>query len=116
MVRIEVIRDITVLSSPRLESLQLALGLAHVAIEVIEVAKGTRLGPRISVGRIEAFVVFDEDEHAVFARFIEQLQMVREELGGWLRDQDVDLALDGIQGDREVGRVRGEDGDGRAGL
>ena len=41
--------------------------------------------------------------------------MVREGLGGWLGDEDVDLALDRIEGYREVGGVWGEDGDSGAG-
>lgn len=42
--------------------------------------------------------------------------MIREELGRRLGNEDVDPALDGIQGYGEVSGVRGEDGNGRAGL
>lgn len=42
--------------------------------------------------------------------------MIREELGCRLGNEDVDPALDGIQGDGEVRGIGGEDGNGRAGL
>lgn len=42
--------------------------------------------------------------------------MVGEELGCGLSNEDVDAALDGVQGDGEVGGVWGEDGDGGTGL
>lgn len=76
MVRVEVIRDITILPSPRLERLQLALGLAHITIEVIEVAQRQRLGSRIRVRGIKTLMVLDKDEHAVLARLVNQRQVV----------------------------------------
>lgn len=42
--------------------------------------------------------------------------MVGKELSSGLGDEDVDLALNGVQGDREVGRVGGKDCDGRTRL
>jgi len=42
--------------------------------------------------------------------------VVLEQLDGGLGEEDVDAALDGVEGDGVVGGVRGEDGDGVAGL
>lgn len=116
MMRVEIVRDVAILARPRLERLQLTLRLAHVAVEVIEVAQGARFGAGVGVRGIEALVVLDEDEDAVLFGFLEQVEVVGEELRRGLGDQDVDLALDGVQGDRVVGRVGREDGDGGAGL
>lgn len=116
MVRVQIIRNITVLASPRLEGLELTLGLAHVTIEVVEVAQVKSFVACICVGGIEPLVVLDEHEDTMLARLLDQGQMVRKELSGGLGDEDVDLALNGVQGDREVSRVGSEDCDGRAGL
>lgn len=116
VVRVQIIRDITVLSSPRLEGLQLTLRLAHVTVEVVEVAQVKRFVARIRVCGIKPLVVFNKHEDTMLARLVDQGQMVRKELSGGLGDEDVDLALDGVQSDGEVSRVGGEDSDGRAGL
>lgn len=65
MVRVEIVRNVTILASPGLESLQLTLGLTHITVEIIEVAQVLRLGPRICVGGVEALVVLDKHENAV---------------------------------------------------
>lgn len=44
VVRVQVVRDIRVATRPGLERLQLTLRLAHVAVEVVEVAQGAGLG------------------------------------------------------------------------
>lgn len=72
VVRVQVVRDIGVAARPRLERLQLALGLAHVAVEVVEVAEGAGFGAGIRVGWVEALVVLDEDEDVVFAGCVHQ--------------------------------------------
>lgn len=116
MVRVQIVRDITVPAGPGLERLQLELRLAHVAVEVVEVAQRAGFGARIRVRRVEAFVVLDEDEDAVFARLLDESDVVGEELCRGLGDQDVDSALDGVERDGEVRCVGGEDCDCGAGL
>lgn len=86
MVRVQVIRDIGVAAGPRLERLQLALRLAHVAVEVVEVAEGGGFGAGVGVGWVEALVVLDEDEDVVFAGCVDEGEVVCEALGGWLGD------------------------------
>lgn len=71
MVRVEIVRDITVLTSPCLESFKLTLGLAHITIEVIEVAQVARLRSRVRVRRIKPFVMLDEYKHAVLPRLVD---------------------------------------------
>lgn len=61
-------------------------------------------------------MVLDEDVDALFLGAADQLLVVLELLDGGLGDEDVDAALDGVEGNGEMGRVRGEDGDGVAGL
>ena len=73
MVRIEVVRDVTFLTGPRFEGLELEFGLAHVAVKVVEVAQGLRSGSGVGVGRVEALVVFDEDEKVALSGFAKQL-------------------------------------------
>lgn len=116
VVGVEVVGDVALLAGPGLEGLKLALGLAHVGVEVVEVAEVFGLGARVRVGGIEALVVLDVDEDAVLARLLEEGEVVLQQLCGGLRDHDVDLALDGVQGDGEMRGVRSEDGDGAAGL
>lgn len=61
-------------------------------------------------------MVLDEDVDALGLGPARQLLVVLEQLDGGLGDEDVDAALDGVEGDGEVRRVGGEDGDGVAGL
>lgn len=109
--RIQIIGDIAIAARPGLERLELTFRLAHVAVKVVEIAQGACLGACIGVSWIEAFVVLDKDEDAVLARFVEEVEMVFQQLCSGLGDQDVDLALDGVQGDGIVGGVGGEDCD-----
>lgn len=111
MVRVQVVRDIRVHARPRLERLELRLRLTHVTVEVIEVPQTMRLEARIRVRRVIALVVLDVDEDAVLGSGFQQREMVRERLDSRLRDQHVDLAFDGVQGDRVVRCVGREDRD-----
>lgn len=115
VVAVQIIRDIRVLTSPGLERLQLALGLTHVAVKVVEVTKLGSLSAGVTVGRVEALVVFNVHNYIVLARLSEQIEVVREELGRGLSDENVDLALNGVQSDRVMGGVGCENGDCRAG-
>lgn len=72
VVRIQVVRDVTFPAGPCLEGLELELRLAHVAVEVVEVAEGLCSGSGVGVGRVEALVVFDEDEDVVFLGLVEE--------------------------------------------
>lgn len=103
MVRVEVVRDVGVATRPRLERLQLALGLAHVAVEVVEVAECGGLGAGVRVCRVEAFVVLDEDEDPVFAGCVDEGEVVYQALGGGFGDEDVVSAFDGVERDGVVG-------------
>lgn len=113
---VEVVRDVRVLAGPGLERLQLRLGLRHVRVEVVPVAQRLGLEARVAVGRVEALVVLDEDVDALFLGLARQLDVVLQQLDGRLGDEDVDAALDGVQRDGVVRGIRGEDGDGVAGL
>lgn len=89
----------------------MALGLAHVRVEVVEVAQLLRSEACIGIRGIISLVVLHIDEHFMLARSLEQLLVVFEELDRRFRDKDVDAALDGVQRNRVVGGVRGEDSD-----
>lgn len=114
MVRVEVVRDIAILTRPRLERLELALRLRHVRVEVVEVAELRSAEAGVGVGRVEPLVVLDVDEDIVFLGGFEEVLVVLEELDGGLGDEDVVAAFDGVEGDGVVGCVGGEDGDGAA--
>lgn len=116
MVAVEVVRNVRVLAGPRLERLELRLGLRHVRVKVIPVAQRLGLEARVAVGRVEALVVLDEDVDALFGGLLRQLDVVLQQLDGGLGDEDVNAALDGVEGDGEVRGIRCEDGDGVAGL
>lgn len=117
VVRVEVVADIAVLSSPGLERFQLRFGLRHVRVEVVELAQAALdcTVACIGVCWVETLVVFNVDEDVVLAGFFEKVLVLFESLDGRLGDHDVDLSLDGIERDRIVSRVRREDGDGIAG-
>lgn len=108
MVAVKVVGDITLLAGPGLEGLELKLGLAHVGVEVVEVAEVFGLCAGIGIGGVEALVVLDEDENVVFARGLDERDVFGEGLDGGLGDEDVDAALDGVDCDGEVGWVRCE--------
>lgn len=76
MMGVEVVGDITLPSSPRLESLELTLRLAHVAVEVVEVTQVACLGAGIGVGWVETLVVLDKDEDSMLPRFFEKVKVV----------------------------------------
>lgn len=116
MVRIEVIRYIAVLASPRFEGLKLALRLAHVAVKVVEVAQIAGFRTRIGVCRVKTLVVLDKDEDAMLSGLLEQMKMVFQKFCCRLREQDVDLALDCVERDLIMAGVWGENSDGRAGF
>ena len=65
----------------------------------------------ICVGRVEALVVLDVDNDIVFAGFGEKIKVIAEELGRGLGDQNVDFALNGVQGNGVVGWVGSKDSD-----
>ncbi|KAH6611314.1 hypothetical protein Trco_001334 [Trichoderma cornu-damae] len=115
VVAVEVVGNVRLLAGPRLERLQLRLGLRHVRIEVVPVAQRLRPEAGVGVGGVEALVVLDEDEDAPLAGPARELGVVLQQLDGGLGDQDVDAALDGVQRDGEVRGIRREDGDGVAG-
>jgi len=87
------------------------LWLAHVGVEVVEIAQLLRPETRISIRRIVSLVVLNVNEDIVFLRSCQKRLMVFQELYRGLRDKDVDSAFDGVQSDRVVSGVRCEDGD-----
>lgn len=114
VVRVQVVRDVALRASPGGEGLELGSGLAHVAVEVVEVAQLFGPGSSVGVGGVEALVVFDVDKDVVPAGLAEQLLVLGEELDGRFGDEDVDAALDCVESYGEVGGVWGEDCDGIA--
>ncbi len=114
MVAVKVVGDITLLAGPGLEGLELELGLAHVGVEVVEVAEILSLCAGIGVGGVEALVVLHEDEDVVFARGLDERDVFGEGLDGGLGDEYVDTALDGVHCNGEVGWVGCENCDGGA--
>jgi hypothetical protein len=66
MVTIQIITNITIHARPSFKRLQLTLRLAHIGIEIVEVAEGLRFEFRVRVRRVVALVVLDVDEDAVF--------------------------------------------------
>lgn len=111
VVAVEVVGDVRVGAGPGAERPQLVLGLGHVGVKVVEVAELPGAEAGVCVGRVEALVVLDEDVDALCARAPQQLLVVGQALDGRLGDEDVDAAVDGVEGDVEVRRVRGEDCD-----
>jgi hypothetical protein len=47
-------------------------------------------------------MVFDEADNLVLFRSLDQLNVMRKELSGWLRHENMYSTLDGIHADREV--------------
>ena len=86
VVRVEVVRDVAFRAGPGFERLELGFGLAHVAVEVVEVAEVLCSGAGVGVGGVEALVVFDVDEDVVIAGLAEEVLVLGEELDGWLCD------------------------------
>lgn len=111
--RVQIVRDIAIGSGPCFERLELALRLAHVAVEVIEVAEGQGAGFRagVRIRGIESLMVLDEDEYGVFPCLSEKRQVLGEEFCRGFGDQDVHSATDGVECDWEVSGVGCEDGD-----
>lgn len=115
MVRVEVVGDVAFRARPRFERLELGLGLAHVAVEVVEVAERFRSGAGVGVGGVEALMVLNVDEDVVSAGVAEEMLVLGEELDGWFGDEDVDASFDCVESYGVVGRVWGEDCDGVTG-
>ena len=115
MVRVEVIRDVAFGAGPGFERLELGFGLAHVAVEVVEVAEVFCAGAGVGVGGVEALVVFDVDEDVVGAGAVEEVLVLGEELEGGFGDEDVDVSFYCVEGYWVVGWVGGEDCDGVTG-
>lgn len=86
VVRVQVVADIAINARPRLERLELALRLAHVTVEIVEVPEVLGFVPRVRVGRVVAFVVLDVDEDIVFFGGGEEREVVREGFDGGLGD------------------------------
>lgn len=87
--------------------------MRHVRVEVVEFSQSAVHGAvaSVRVRGVETLVVLDVDEDVVLLGFGEEVLVFGEELDGGFGDHDVDFALDGVEGDRVVGGVRGEDGD-----
>ena len=109
--RVEVVRDITVLAGPGLEGLELALRLAHIGVEVVEIAELLSPESSIGVGRVVALVVLNVDKDVVLLSLREELLVVLKQLHCWLCDEDVDTALDSVKSNWVVSGVWGENGD-----
>lgn len=116
VVAVEVVGDIGVNSGPGLESLELRLGLRHVRVEVVEVAELLGLEAGVGVSRVETLVVLDKDVDALLLGGLNESLVVLELLDSGLGEQDVDAALNGVEGDRVVSSIGCEDGDGVTGL
>ena len=86
VVRVQVIGDVAFLAGPGFERLELGSGLAHVAVEVVEVAEGPCSGAGVCVGGVEALVVFDVDEDVVLAGLAEEVLVLGEQFDGWFGD------------------------------
>jgi hypothetical protein len=82
VVRIEVVADIAVDASPGFEGLELRFRLAHVGIEVVEIAQSQTLVARIRICGVESLVMFYVDENTVFLCCGEELEMLGEEFDG----------------------------------
>lgn len=115
MVAVEVVRDVGVDSGPGFECLELRFGLAHVGVEIVEVSQALGLEAGVCVGWVVTLVVLDVDEDAVFLCCGEESLVVLEGFDRGFGNEDVDLALDGVEGYRVVRCVWGEDCDGVAG-
>jgi len=115
MMTIQIIRNIRVHARPSLERLQLGFRLAHIAVEIVEVAKRLGFEFRVRVRGVVALVVLDVDEDAVFGGRGEEREVVGKGLDCGFGDEDVDFSFDGVEGDGVVGGVWREDRDGVAG-
>ena len=56
-------------------------------------------------------MVLDEDKHAIFTGFADELLMLEEVFDGRFRDKDMDSVLNSVEGYGLVGRVWSEDCD-----
>ncbi len=96
---------------PTPEKAEILLWLAHVRVEVVEVSQFCSPESRVGICGIEALVMLNVYEDIVLPSSFEQLLVVFEELDSWFRDEHVNAALYGIEGNWIVGCVWGEDGD-----
>lgn len=109
VVRVQVVRDVTVLARPGLESLQLALRLAHVAVEVVEIAQLLRTEPSVRIGRVISLVVLDVYENTVLLRRLEEFLVMLHRFYRWLGYEDMYAALNSVKSDRVVRSIGGKD-------
>lgn len=93
------------------EGLELRLRLRHVRVEVVEFSQTSIDGAiaSVGVGGVESLVVLNVHEDIVLAGFLEEMLVFGKELDGGLGDHDMDLTLDGIEGDRVMCWVGSED-------
>ena len=112
VMRVQVVGNVAGLARPRLERLELVLGLRHVGRHVTEPAEVADAVAGIDVNGVVPLVHLDHAEHAVPARRLDQAQVVRQRLDGRLGDHHVQAPLDTGQRDVKVRVVRREHGHG----
>lgn len=116
MVGIEVVADVTGFAGPAAEGVELGLRLAHVGVEVAEMAEGGDAIAGIGVDGVPALVHFHGAEDALFFGGADEFVMVGEGLDEGFGNEDVTAAVDRGEGDGVVGVIGGEDGDEIAGV
>ena len=108
--RIEVVRDIGRLPSPRLERVQLVLRLGHVGVHVLKVPK-SRASTITSIGveGVKSLVDFNANQNILLRRQLCELDVMFQRLDDGLGNHHVHALLDALQGNVKVGIVRRED-------
>ena len=108
MMGVEVVRDITILTRPCLEGLQLELWLRHIRVKVVEISEFPGFGLRVRIRRIETLMMLNEYEDTVDTGLSEEVLVMGEKFGGRLCDQYMDATPYGVQCNRIVSGVRGK--------
>ena len=98
------------MSHPGRESLQLELGLAHVAGEVVELAQFLDPHPGVVVDRIKSLVNFYLEQNILLFSLLHQELVFCQSLHHRLGGHHVEASLQGCQDDLEVSVVWSEDG------